>query len=81
MVDPVCRERRRLHIYILLGWRYFRVLASDDIYSSSDEVAQNAPQVPGFGYRPSDIDRAVWPQGYVHVENSMLVYKQPAAAA
>ena len=80
LVDPVCQEVPRWHIFQLLCWRYSRLSVPDDIYSSDDEDGQNRPKVMGFSSSISYIDRAVWPAEYVHVENPMLHFKQPNEA-
>jgi len=77
LADPVCQEEPRRHIFELLCWRYSQPSVPDDIYSSSDESGQNRPNIIGFSSSWSPIDRAVWPEGYVHFEDSRLQFKQP----
>jgi hypothetical protein len=77
MTDLLCLEVRHVHLFNLLGWRYFRPSVPRDDFSSSDEEGNNLLNIRGFGQSPSDIDRAIWPVGFKHIENTMLMYKQP----
>ncbi|KAJ3547012.1 hypothetical protein NMY22_g1826 [Coprinellus aureogranulatus] len=76
LMDPVCREDPQHHILQLLQWRYFTCSVPADLGSDEDETC-NHPNTQGVGKSVSNVDRAIWPTGFMHVEHEMLTYNQP----
>lgn len=71
-MDGICQERTRTHIYDLLCWRYSQPTVSGRVTTSDEEEEEGAPKIRGFSSSRSYIDRAVWPEGYTHVEHPKL---------
>ncbi|KAI5980880.1 hypothetical protein EDD15DRAFT_2357806 [Pisolithus albus] len=77
MVDGICVEKPPTHIYDLLCWRYSRpAIVGEVTTSDEDEAEEGAPRIRGFRSSRSYIDRAIWPEGYVHVEHPKLLFTQ-----
>lgn len=81
MLDGICLERPRTHIYDLLCWRYSRPAIVGQVTTSDEEAEEGAPKIKGFSSSRSYIDRAIWPVTYTHVEDPRLLFTQPAANA
>jgi hypothetical protein len=52
LVDPVCLEERRVHIYNLLGWRYSRPLVPADVAAIDNGTVPMVRGHLGQRYRP-----------------------------
>jgi hypothetical protein len=70
MLTGLCSEMPVQHIFVQLGWRYTRPLVPSH---RDDTITED-----GVCRTPNLIDRAVWPNNYVHFEDNRLMYNQPA---
>ncbi len=66
-------ETEARHIFSLLSWRYTRPRIPANVSDVSDPDAETQH---AFARAPNGIDRAVWPGGFVHVEDVKLSYNQ-----
>ena len=70
-----CIEEPYDHIYYLLGWRHRLPVASGNLTDGDKETAE---MVQDWARTFNEIDRAVWPPNFEHVEHTLLRYNQPA---
>lgn len=73
--DGFCEENPPMHIYDLLSWRYSRPTIVGAVTTSDEEEGVIPPIVRAKARSVSYIDRAIWPDGYTHVEDSRLYFK------
>ena len=59
-----------MHIFKLLGWHYTSPLVP------VDEADPSGGTIRGAIRKRNLIDRAVWPENFVHYEDEMLKYNQ-----
>ncbi|KAJ3518416.1 hypothetical protein NMY22_g13687 [Coprinellus aureogranulatus] len=50
---------------------------SSENSGSDEDEACNHPNTQGVGKSVSNVDRAIWPTGFMHIEHEMLTYNQP----
>lgn len=69
MLKPECIEEPQEHIYKLLCFRY--TIASSPVPGDGEQDYQRTENW---------IDRGLWSEGFMHVEDIRLKYNQPAEA-
>ncbi|KIO08014.1 hypothetical protein M404DRAFT_23262 [Pisolithus tinctorius Marx 270] len=76
LLDLLCRENPRTHIYQLLGRRYSWPTVTGAVTTSDEEEEEEGVvrTTRGFSTAQSYIQRGVWPKEYEHVEHPLLEF-------